>query len=152
EFGAYQFCKLTSDGYAVEEQGLIFTDDLDEQSLSVLQQYSQTHGLVLRCRRNFVEDMIWNTLRAGGALVGFHLGFDISRIAVKWTRLNDGRGFTFYLSDRWNEKRQRQEINRFRPGIVRISIDSKKSFYSIGFTEGTKEENKEFRRGRFLDV
>src|SRR5438552_14126842 len=74
EFGAYQFCKLTPDGYAVEEQGLIFADTLDEQSLSVLQEYSETHGLVLRSRRNFVEDMIWNTLRAGGALVGFHLG------------------------------------------------------------------------------
>ena len=31
EFGAYQFCKLTANGYAVEEQGLIFNDDLNEQ-------------------------------------------------------------------------------------------------------------------------
>jgi hypothetical protein len=98
------------------------------------------------------EYMVWPTLQAGGALLAFNLGFDISRIAVRWTDRKDGKGFTFYLSDYWSEKRQRWEINRFRPGIARTSIDSKKSFYSIGFTEGTEEEIKEYRRGRFLDV
>jgi len=152
EFGAYQYCRLTPNGYVAEEEGLIFAENLDERCFSVLRGYSQTHGVRLRSRANFVSYMVWPTLRAGGALVGFNLGFDISRIAVHWSDRKDGRGFTFYLSDYWSEKRKRWEVNRFRPGIVRTSIDSKKSFYSIGFTEGTDEENNEFRRGRFLDV
>lgn len=152
EFGAYQFCRLTPDGYVIEEEGLISADSLDEKSLSVLRAYSREHNLRLRSRRNFVESMVWPTLRAGGALVAFNLGFDISRIAVHWSDRKDGKGFTFYLSDYWSEKRQRWEVNRFRPGIARTSIDSKKSFYSIGFTKGTEEETREYRRGRFLDV
>lgn len=74
------------------------------------------------------------------------------RIAAQWSNRKDGKGFTFYLSDYWSEKRKRWEVNRFRPGIARTSIDSKKSFYGIGFTEGTADEVKEYRRGRFLDV
>ena len=152
EFGAYQYGPLTPDGYVIEEEGLIFADNLDERSLSVLREYSDTHKLRLRSRGNFVEKMVWPTLRAGGALVAFNLGFDLSRIAVRWSDRKDGKGFTFYLSDYWSEKRKRLEVNRFRPGIARTSIDSKKSFYSIGFTEGTPEEINEYRRGRFLDV
>ncbi len=151
-FGAYQYSRLTPDGYVIEEEGLIFADNLDEPSLSVLREYSEAHKLRLRSRGNFVEKMVWPTLRAGGALVAFNLGFDLSRIAVRWSDRKDGKGFTFYLSDYWSEKRQRLEVNRFRPGIARTSIDSKKSFYSIGFTEGTPEEINEYRRGRFLDV
>src|SRR5439155_7318391 len=141
EFGAYQYCRLTPDGYVPEEEGLIFADDLDEDSLSVLREYSKGRKLKLRSRANFVESMLWPTLRAGGALVAFNLGFDISRIAVHWSDRKDGKGFTFYLSQYWSEKRKRWEANRFRPGISRTSIDSKKSFYSIGFTEGTEQEN-----------
>jgi hypothetical protein len=152
EFGAYQYCRLTPNGYVVKEKGLLFADNLDERSLSVLQEYAKANGLRLRSRKNFVDFMVWPTLRAGGALVAFNLGFDIGRIAVRWSDRKDGMGFTFYLSDYWSNKRNCWEVNRFRPGIVRTSIDSKKSFYSIGFTEGTEEENEEFRRGRFLDV
>jgi hypothetical protein len=152
EFGAYQYGPLTPDGYVIKEEGLISADSLDEPSLSVLRAYSEEHNLKLRSRRNFVESVAWPTLRAGGALVAFNLGFDLSRIAVRWSDRKDGKGFTFYLSDYWSEKRKCWEVNRFRPGIARTSIDSKKSFYSIGFTEGTAEEVKEYRRGRFLDV
>jgi hypothetical protein len=93
--------------------------------------------------------------------VAFNLGFDISRIAVRWSDRNDGKGFTFYLSDYWNTERNRWETSRLHPGIVRTSIDSKKSFYSIGFMQKkTKEkefglseqEIREFTRGRFLDL
>ena len=152
EFGAYQFGPLTPDGYVMQEEGLIYAENLVASSRSVLESYAEDHNLKLRSRRSFVEGMLWPTQRAGGALVAFNLGFDLSRIAVHWSDRKDGKGFTFYLSDYWSEKRQRWEVNRFRPGIARTSIDSKKSFYSIGFTEGTKEENKEFRQGRFLDV
>jgi hypothetical protein len=140
EFGVYQYAPLTPDGYVIEEEGLISADSLDERSLSVLRAYSEEHNLRLRSRRNFVESVVWPTLRVGGALVAFNLGFDLSRIAVRWSDRKDGKGFTFYLSDYWSEKRKRWEVNRFRPGIARTSIDSKKSFYSIGFTEGTADE------------
>ena len=152
EFGAYQYGPLTPDGYVIEEEGLIFANNLDERSLSLLREYCDAHKLRLRSRGDFVEKMVWPTLRAGGALVAFNLGFDLSRIAVRWSDRKDGKGFTFYLSDYWSDKRKRWEVNRFRPGIARTSIDSKKSFYSIGFTAGTPEEIKEYRRGRFLDV
>jgi len=161
EFGAYQYCSLGPDGYMVEEEGLIYADNLDERSLSVLREYAEKHGLRLHSRRKFVEYMLWPTLRAGGALVAFNLGFDISRIAVHWSDRRDGSGFTFYLSDYWNRKRKRWEISRLRPGIVRTSIDSKKSFYAIGYMQKTdrekgvglsEEEIREFTRARFLDV
>ena len=136
----------------VQEEGLDFADKLCDRLLFTFSDYSESHKLTLRSRGNFVESMVWPTLRAGGALVAFNLGFDLSRIFVRWTDRKDGKGFTFYLSDYWSEKRKRWEVNRFRPGIARTSIDSKKSFYSIGFTEGTEDEIKEYRRGRFLDV
>ena len=152
EFGIYQYCRLTPAGYVLEEEGLFAGSGVNEVIHSVIRESCQTNDLKLLSREAFVELLVWPTLQAGGALVAFNLGFDLSRIAVQWSNRRDGKGFTFYLNDYWSHKRQRWEVNRFRPGIIRTSIDSKKSFYSIGFTEGTEEENREFRKGRFLDV
>ena len=157
EFGCYQFCELTeSRGYQPREEVIFLTDDIGTKSRSVVKRYAATHGphiigdglpqLQIHSRTDFVENILWPVLRQGGALVAFNLGFDLSRIATQWHGSRDGASFTFYLSQYKNKP------SRFRPPIRRTSIDSKKSFYSIGFTLGDEQENREFRNGRFIDL
>jgi hypothetical protein len=162
EFGCYRFCELTDQGYDTREEGIIFADNLNMSARSVIDRYAARHGaevagdvppqLIVRSRTDFVENVLWPVLRQGGALVAFNLGFDLSRIATHWYGSRDGSSFTFYLSQYWSKKFKKYEPNRFRPNIRRTSIDSKKSFYGIGFTLGDEQERNEYRNGRFIDV
>jgi len=48
-------------------------------------------------RAEFVERVLWESVRAGALIVGFNLSFDISRIRVDWAPADNG-GFSFVLS------------------------------------------------------
>jgi hypothetical protein len=162
EFGCYRFCELTERGYATREEGIFLADDIDSKVSSVVNRYAAKHTaeiigdgqaqLQVRSRTNFVENVLWPAFRQGGALVAFNLGFDLSRIATHWHGSKNGNAFTFYLTRYRNKKLSKWEPSRYRPAIRRTSIDSKKSFYSIGFTLGDQQENNEYRNGRFIDV
>jgi hypothetical protein len=162
EFGFYQFCVLTESGYETREEGILFADDLGDDAQFVMNRFAASHPAVIvgdgqeklqvRSRADFVENILWPVLRQGGALVAFNLGWDLSRIATHWYGSRDGASFTFYLCRFKNKKLNKWAPSRYRPFIRRTSIDSKKSFYSIGFTLGDQQENDEYRNGRFIDV
>jgi hypothetical protein len=150
--------------YAPCEQGVFYRDNLQPEFVQVIRQYAADHPelkLRVRSRTDFVKNVFWPTLRAGGAAVGLNLGFDLSRIAVDYAAMHDGKSFKFFTLDYVDKKTGERRVSSVVPAITRTSIDSKKSFYGLQFSyarraDGTPvlsdEENAEFKKSRFLDV
>ncbi len=97
-FGAYQF----RNGERLVEAGLFYDPDGVSTSEQVtLEAYADRHGLELRARDEFVDDVLFQRayqLRA--RIIGFNLPFDISRLAIAHGPARRGMygGFTFTLS------------------------------------------------------
>lgn len=102
-FGTYQVYK----GGELKESGLFYAPDtlLDEEQ-ATLRAYAGQHGLVVKTRAEFVEDVFYKVgYHYRGTIVGFNLPFDISRLAINHNtarpsphnKIMQG-GFTFQLS------------------------------------------------------
>jgi len=97
-FGTYQF----RNGEALDEAGIFFDPDgVSASELATLRTYADRHGLALRTRDEFVDEVFFGRayqLRA--RIIGFNLPFDISRLAIRHGPARGGMfgGFTFTLS------------------------------------------------------
>ena len=171
EFGCYTYCELVDRAYASSEEGILFRDDLRAEFVSVIREYAECPPAHLgeisrarirvRTRSDFVKNVLWPTLRAGGAVVGLNLGFDLSRISTHYSSMRDGKSFKFFTLDYLHKETQKRKPSTVVPAITRTSIDSKKSFYGIRLSSACKpdgrpvlsdEEIAEFKKSRFLDV
>ncbi|CAM3293805.1 DNA-directed DNA polymerase [Sphingomonas antarctica] len=104
-FGAYQF----RNGDELDEAGLFYDPDgVTADELKVLRDHATRHGLELRTRASFIDDVFFaRAYQLRATIVGFNLPFDISRLAFRHATLRtpvDGiasamhGGFTFKLS------------------------------------------------------
>jgi hypothetical protein len=171
EFGCSAYCEWVNGSQAVREVTIIYRDDLEHKYQRMIRRYvkaHQTHLLdcnqpLLRARAltDFVKNVLWPTLRAGGAVVAQNLGFDISRISTHYSAMLDGRSFKFFTLDYLDKKTGKRKPSSVVPAIVRTAIDSKKSFYGLRFSFARKEDGSpvlseeeiaEFRKSRFIDV
>lgn len=155
-FGSYQFRK----GDELDEAGIFYDPNgVTPAELECLSAYAAAHGLRLRTRDEFVDQVFFARAFALRArIVGFNLPFDISRLAIKHgsarTPMSDDGGamrggFTFKLS--------KQVIY---PNI-RVKHMSRRAA-SIAFAATMKQRNSRgqrkrglnmpVRRGHFLDV
>ena len=104
-FGVWRFCELRRTAYVAVQEGILYRDGLDRESIETILTYarkrrsdiSANSELAVLSRGQFVERMFWESVRAGALIVGFNLSFDISRIAVHWATAHNG-GFSFILS------------------------------------------------------
>jgi len=151
-FGTYQ-CRKSG---AFVESGIFYETDnpkaLSRKDLVVLRRYAAKHGLVLRTRQSFVEEIFYKYAYAYGALVvGFNLPFDISRLAISigTAHARDMRGgFTFKLSN-----------VSYHPNVVIKHLNAKTSFIRLAASgqidsrsERKKGIKKQHRTGYFQDV
>jgi hypothetical protein len=124
-FGAYRFCRVTQNrDYVCLEEGLIHADDTDSKSLETLRAYVSRNEpdnakngpskLRLYSRSDFVEKVFWEAIQAGAKVVGFNLPFDLSRIAVDWSKAHNG-GWSLVLSLRRSRITGEIEPNPDRP-------------------------------------
>jgi len=171
EFGCYTYCELVDERYASCEHGILFRDDLKPEFVRVIREYAacppphlgeipRAH-IRVRTRTEFLKNVLWPTLRAGGAVVGLNLGFDLSRIATHYSSMRDGKSFKFFTLDYLDKETHKCKPSTVVPAIIRTSIDSKKSFYGVRFSSASKPDGKpvlsneevvEFKKSRFLDV
>lgn len=150
-FGTYQ-CRKGDE----VKNGIFYETDnpkaLSPKDLVVLQRYAAKHGLTLRTRQSFVEDVFYLYAYAYGALVvGFNLPFDISRLAISigTAHARDMRGgFTFKLSN-----------VSYHPNVVIKHLNARASFIRFAATgqfdsrsELKKEIKKQHRVGYFQDA
>ena len=171
EFGCSAYCEWVNGSQVVREVTIIYRDDLEHKYQRVIRRYVDAHQTHLldrsqpllraRTRTDFVKNVLWTTLRAGGAVVAQNLGFDISRISTHYSAMHDGKSFKFFTLDYLDKKAGKRKPSSVVPAIVRTAIDSKKSFYGLKFSFARKadgrpvlseEEIAEFRKSRFIDV
>jgi DNA polymerase type B, organellar and viral len=156
--GAYRFCEATSDGkYACLEEGLLHADSIDSKSLKILRAYidhtapdnpeNGPAAIRLYSRSDFVEKVLWESVQAGAMVVGFNLPFDLSRLAVSWSKAHNG-GWSLVLSLRRSRITGEMEPNPDRPRIRVTSKDSKSAFIALMRPRIADE----WPSGRFLDL
>jgi hypothetical protein len=156
-FGAWRFCELQGSEYVAIQEGIFYSDELTPKDVQTIRAYAKKHPadgldnnaereLSVFSRSEFVEKVFWESVRAGALIVGFNLSFDISRIAVRWTKARNG-GFSFVLS-LLSKKRIR---NIHRPLIRIAPLNGVAEQFELTAVRRKSEQSK-WRRGRFLDL
>jgi hypothetical protein len=153
-FGVYRVCKLVADSYTVTEEGILYADDLPAQDRKVLESYVHTQisdvasfppRFPLYSRSEFMKRVFRPAIKRNGALVcGLNLPFDLSRLALKWTRGDD---------DEWSFVMQQYPDgteNKNYPRILINPLDSKKAF--IKLAPPWKPEEWKAGKTHFLDL
>ena len=154
-FGIYRLCTLVNDGYTVTEEGVFYADDLPTKDRKVLENYLRTAvsdvasfppQFPLYSRSDFMKRVFWPAIKHKGALVvGFNLPFDLSRLALDWSRGD---------KDEWSLTMSRYPDgveNRNHPRVTIQPIDSKKAFIKLA-RPWKPEEWKDEGAAHFLDL
>lgn len=159
--GVYRLCRLVGQHYRCVEEGLIHPDDTTPEALAIFRHYATAHEpdlgvktfppkltLPVLSRTQFVNRHLWKMFRTGGMVSGFHVAFDLSRLAVDWKASRDG-GWSLILAQRRSKKTGQLENNPERPRIKITARSSKSAFFSLTMPVRPKEWP---HKGRFLDV
>ena len=85
EFGCYSYCELVDGRYVSRQEGILFRDDLQPKFDRAIRKYAECppayleeraqEQLRVRTRTDFVKNVLWPTLRAGGAVNRTEPGF-----------------------------------------------------------------------------
>jgi hypothetical protein len=137
---------------------LIFhDDDLPGADVAVLQRYCQTHvderggRIRLLTRADFLEGVFWQiAYRAGGRVIGYHLAYDLSRVAIGSRTARKG-GFTLRLYGR--EIGGELKTHVYRPELTIRAFGPKRHFFRFtGPARGDRPaDGQAAYRGRFTD-
>jgi hypothetical protein len=154
-FGVYRLCNLIEEKYLCCEEGIFHKENISNRERKVLEAYAKKNfagievksfppkpDLKIYPRWKFIERVFWQTLAAGGMIVGLNIPFDLSRLAVGWAIARNG-GWSLILSERISRKTGKSEPNPNRP---RIRVDA--PFIALLRSEHPEE----WPPGRFLDL
>src|SRR5713101_5764823 len=99
-FGVYRRCALGDEDYKVTEEGIFYADDLTTKDRKVMHNYVHTAvpdvasfppRFPLFSRSEFMKRAFWPAIKHKGALVvGLNLPFDLARLALAWSRGEQG--------------------------------------------------------------
>jgi hypothetical protein len=134
-FGVWRRCKLVGQNYEVIEEGIFYADDLPAKDLKVLKTYMETAvsdvitfppRFSLCTRTQFMKKVFWRALKKDSAMVvGFNLGYDLTRIALGWKEGDKGE-WSLVMMQYPNGKE-----NANYPRILITPIDSKKQIIKL---------------------
>ena len=157
-FGVWWRCRLVGIKYEVIEEGIFYADDLPERELKVLKTYMETAVSGVRTfpprfplysHTQFMKKVFWPALKKNAAMVvGFNLGYDLTRIAVDWKEGKKGE-WSLILMQYADGK-----PNRNYPRVLITPIDSKKQIIklSVPWSENQHEWKDAGRKIHFLDL
>jgi hypothetical protein len=169
--GAYRYVRVEWRGsrpvLSCAEEGLFVPDDLAERDPGqekMIRDYARrakadvdrsqrdaNKTLQVLTRHEFCERMLWGACwRNRATLVGFNLGFDLSRLRLSW---HEGRGlyngaFVFRLWE-W-EGRDHQ----YRPNVIARRLDNKRTLFAWSAVRDAPDDGDKHRSGddHFLDL
>jgi hypothetical protein len=156
-FGIWRFCELQDRIYVPVQEGIFYRDDLPAKDVHTIVRYAKSkladglvpeadRELVVHTRSEFVERILWWSVRAGALIVGFNLPFDIGRIAVRQTPADEG-GFSFILSQL--SRKGVENLHRPRVRIAPLNgVAEKIELMAVRY----KAERSRWHRGHFLDL
>jgi hypothetical protein len=157
-FGVWGRCKSVGLNYEVIEQGIFYADDLPANELKILRAYMETAvsdvrsfppRIPLYSRLQFMKKVFWPALKKHGAMVvGFNLGYDLTRIALEWKEGNKGE-WSLVMMQYPNGKEHCDY-----PRIMITPIDSKKQIIKLWlpWKKNQHEWKDAGRRIHFLDL
>jgi hypothetical protein len=169
--GAYRYVRVERKGsrptLRCAEEGLFHPDDLffrDPEQLATIRDYAAravanvdrsqrdaNRTLQVLSRHEFCERMLWGACwRNRATLVGFNLGFDLSRLRLSW---HEGRGlyngaFVMRLWE-WEGK-----DHRYRPNVIARRLDNKRTLLAWSGVRDAPDDGDEHTSGddHFLDL
>jgi hypothetical protein len=169
--GAYRYVRVEWKGsrptLRCAEEGLFHPDDLfarDPEQLAAIRDYAAravanvdrsqrdaNRTLQVLSRHEFCERMLWGACwRNRATLVGFNLGFDLSRLRLSW---HEGRGlyngaFVLRLWE-WEGK-----DHRYRPNVIARRLDNKRTLLAWSGVRDAPDDGDEHTSGddHFLDL
>jgi hypothetical protein len=156
--GIWRRCKLVEGLYQVIEEGMFYSDDLPAKDLNVLKGYMETAISDVRSfpprfpfypRSKFMKKVFWPALKREGAMVvGFNLGYDLTRIALDWKEGDKGEWSLILMQYADGNE------NCNYPRILITPIDSKKQIIRLWVPwEKNRHEWKDAgRKIHFLDL
>ena len=134
-FGVWKIARLVEQTYEVIEEGVFYADDLPAEDTEVLKTYVQTAvsdvpsfppRFPLYSRSQFMKKVFWRALKRDGAMVvGFNLGYDLTRIALEWKEGNKGEWSLVMMQYADGNE------NCNYPRILITPIDSKKQIIKL---------------------
>ena len=165
-FGSWRFCELRNDEYTCVDEGFFHNENLPLEEFDELRKFVQTRNpetaddgsncLHLYSRPKFVREVLGLAIQAGAMIVGFNVGFDLSRLALDWETAENG-GWSLILSQWRNPETGQLQANKFFPRIVINALNSKTSIiYStrapLSEPGKTNKRSKLWSVARFLDL
>jgi hypothetical protein len=154
-FGVYRLCKLVDDVYVVTEEGIFYDDDLPTKERKVLESYRETAvsdvasfppRFPFHSRSDFMKRLFKPAIKRDGALIcGLNLPFDLSRLALDWSKGNDNE-WSLTMAQYRNGTE-----NRNYPRVLITPIDGKKAFIKLA-PPWKPEEWKSDSKTYFLDL
>jgi hypothetical protein len=157
-FAVYRLLELKAGSYELFEEGVFFDDDLPAHERKALEAYMRTAipdvksfppRFPMYSCSEFIKKIFYKYARKGAMIAGFHICFDLARLAGKWP---EGRKREWSLI--LVEKADGSE-NKFYPRVLIDPIDSKKSFISFAWEwipKGKKTKRTKINESRFLDL
>src|SRR6266849_2538411 len=157
-FGVWRRCKLVGQNYEVTEEGIFHADDLPAKDIKALKMYMETAvsdvlsfppRFPLYSRSQFMKKVFWPALKKSGSMiVGFNLGYDLTRIALDWKRGNKGE-WSLIMAQYADGNE-----NSNYPRILITPIDSKKQIMKlwVPWKENQHEWKYAGTRIHFLDL
>ena len=152
-FGVWKRCRLAGDKYVVIEEGVFHADDLLTKDLEVLRRHMETAvsdvpsfppRFPVYSRSQFMKKVFWPALKRDGAMVvGFNLGFDLTRLALEWKEGNKGEWSLIMM--RYADGKE----NCNYPRILITPIDSKKQIIKL-WLPWKKNQHEWKDAGRFI--
>jgi hypothetical protein len=134
-FGVWRRCRLIGNKYEVIEEGVFYTDGLPAGELKILRTYVETAVSDVRSfpprfplysRTQFMKKVFWSALKKRSAMVvGFNLGYDLTRLALDWKRGDKGEWSLVMMQYADGNE------NCNYPRILITPIDSKKQIIKL---------------------
>jgi len=160
-FGFYRLLELKGNAYELTEEGAFFDDDLPAKERKILEAYMRTAvpdvklfppRFPLYSRSEFIKKIFYKYARKGAMIGGFHICFDLARLARKWPKGRKKEWSFVLLEDSKGE-------NPLYPRVQIDPLDSKKSFINFAWEwipESKKTKQKvtpsKINESRFLDL
>ena len=149
----WRFCELKDGNYVCQQEGVVYNDHLDKESVARIRSYARKPADVedgcpeeiqVNSRTEFANRHFWEAIRAGAAIVCFNSPFDLSRLAVRSRPAK-------LKNTGWSVTPWPEEADPFKPKPwIRIKPkDSRSAFINL---VGGDSSLRVVYAGRFLDL
>jgi hypothetical protein len=154
----WRFCELKEGVYVSQQEGVVYADDLDQESVQLIHEYADSHKadveegcpekIKVQSRTEFVNREFWKAVRLGAVIVCFNAPFDLSRLALEYREAqNKNTGWSMVL---W---KYQGKPDKLKPRLIIKPKDSRSAFINLaGGDPGGDLGMRLIYRGRFLDL